>query len=225
MASKNGQGLAMLTLAVGLGGMQPAAGIPLSLNGLAGEGRPVRTLRVACAAAALTAAIDGSAPAQWSAAHDASIQAPRDVVRDNPAVPAPLDRLSATRERPLFSPTRRPPAAPAPPSVIGAERVPLAPPPTVALIGIVLNAEGAQALVRAGPADRPVRLRRGDEIGGWKVTEIDRRQLVLSLDGRSVTVTLFTPGRVKRIASGDAGIPRPPIPQSDDQPRARVRVR
>jgi hypothetical protein len=35
-------------------------------------------------------------------------------------------------------------------------------------------------------------VRIGDDIGGWKVTQIEERQLVLSLDDRSATYTLFS---------------------------------
>src|SRR5260370_6901414 len=45
----------------------------------------------------------------------------------SPLAAQPLDRLSATRERPLFSPTRRPP--PPPPPVVAAPAPPPPPPP------------------------------------------------------------------------------------------------
>jgi len=99
-----------------------------------------------------------------------------------------LDRLSATRARPLFSPTRRPPAPP-PPVVVAPEPPP--PPPDVALFGIVMDGDGAQAVVRAGPADKIVRVRVGDDIGGWKVAQIDGRRLILSLDDRIATFLMF----------------------------------
>ena len=94
-----------------------------------------------------------------------------------------LDRLSATRERPLFSPNRRPPAAPP---------APTAPPPKLILFGIVMGADDARAVVGVGTADKTRRVSIGDDIGGWKVTQIEERQLVLSLDDRSATYTLFT---------------------------------
>jgi general secretion pathway protein N len=108
-----------------------------------------------------------------------------------PLAAQPLDRLSATRERPLFSPTRRPqppspvvaaaPAAPPPP----------APPPNVALFGIVMDGEEARAVVRAGPAEKIMRVGIGDDIGGWKVAQIEGRRLVLSLNGRIATFMMF----------------------------------
>jgi hypothetical protein len=61
----------------------------------------------------------------------------------------------------------------------------------VALFGIVMDGDEAQAVVRAGPAAKVMRVRVGDDIGGWKVAQIDGRQLVLSLDDRIATFLMF----------------------------------
>jgi hypothetical protein len=109
----------------------------------------------------------------------------------SPLAAQPLDRLSATRERPLFSPTRRPP--PPPPPVVAAPEPPPSPPPppNVALFGIVMDGDEAHAIVRAGPSDKIMRVGVGDDIGGWKVAQIEERRLVLSLDGRTATFMMF----------------------------------
>ena len=108
----------------------------------------------------------------------------------NPLEAQPLDRLSATRERPLFSPTRRPtPPPPPPPEAAPVAVVPQ--PPNVQLFGIVVDDEGARAIVRSG-AEKVDRVQIGDDIGGWKVSQIEGRRLVLSLDGRFATFTLFS---------------------------------
>src|SRR5262249_59937389 len=75
-----------------------------------------------------------------------------------------LDRLSATRERPLFSPSRRAPAPPPPPP----PRPPPPPPepPNVTLVGIVMDAGEARAIVQSGPKNEVRRVRTGDDIGG-----------------------------------------------------------
>ncbi len=110
-------------------------------------------------------------------------------VLPSPLAAQPLDRLSATRERPLFSPTRRPPPPP-PPVVVAPEPPP--PPPDVALFGIVMDGDEAHAVVRAGPAAKIMNVRVGDDIGGWKVAQIEGRQLVLSLDDRIAKFMMFT---------------------------------
>ncbi len=107
----------------------------------------------------------------------------------SPLAAYPLDRLSATRERPLFSPSRRPPAPPPAPIIAAA---PPPPPPKLILFGDVMDADDAHAIVGTGTADKTRRVRIGDDIGGWKVTQIEGRKLVLSLNDRSATFTLFS---------------------------------
>src|SRR5829696_1004613 len=74
----------------------------------------------------------------------------------NPLAMQSLDGLSATREKPLFAPTRRPPGPPPPPPPPVAHAPPPppppAPPPALTFYGVVTEGDGARALVR-GPAN------------------------------------------------------------------------
>jgi general secretion pathway protein N len=111
----------------------------------------------------------------------------------NPLAVTPLDRLSDTRERPLFAPDRRQP----PPEVVAAPvEVPPPPPPAppkLSLYGIVQDDHGARAIVKpgAGDDDKTLGLRMGDHVEGWSVTAIDTTKLTLSLDERSVVFSMF----------------------------------
>jgi hypothetical protein len=125
----------------------------------------------------------------------------------SPLAAQPLDRLSATRERPLFSPTRRPP--PPPPQVAAAPPPPPAPPPNVALFGIVMDGDEARAVVRAGPAEKIMRVGIGDDIGGWKVAQIEGRRLVLALNGRIATFMMFSGNSANN--APPAGAQAPPV--------------
>ena len=104
-----------------------------------------------------------------------------------------------------------------------------------------MDGEGARAVVRAGADKKLVRAQIGDEIDGWKVSQIEGRKVVLSLDGRFATFTLFSDDRGKSETAGgpvSAGEPKnlqrqtqaqqtPPqaaVPQSA-QPRKRRRSR
>jgi len=139
------------------------------------------TLRIAALAAVAGAllpfATGGSAVAQQATA--------------NPLAAQSLEGLAATRDRPLFSAQRRPPAAPrfvaAPPP----PPPPPAEPPQVAVYGIVAESNGARAMVRAN-GDKIIGVRVGDDIGGWKVTKIERRQIELSLADRAVSFAMFS---------------------------------
>jgi general secretion pathway protein N len=149
----------------------------------------------------------------------------------NPLQAQSLDRLSATRDHPLFSPSRRP-VPPPPPTV---ERAPEAaappPPPNVTVIGIVVNGEGARAIIRSDAENKFDRVQIGDDIGGWKVSQIEGRRMVLSLDGRLATFTLFSDERGKRSPDSPAAaidkvqnesqrnrVQEAPARQADSQP-------
>jgi hypothetical protein len=121
----------------------------------------------------------------------------------NPVAAQSLDELSATLDRPLFSPGRRPPAPPPPPAVqAAAPPAPPPPPPNLILFGVVMDGEGARALVRTGADKKVLRAQIGDDIDGWKVSQIEGRKVVLSLDGRFATFTLFSGDRGRQDAAG-----------------------
>jgi hypothetical protein len=124
-------------------------------------------------------------------ASDAALTQGQTQTSTNPAAIVTLDQLGATRERPLFVPDRRRPAeapvvsraAPPPP--------PPAAPPQVSLFGVLVDADGPRAVIRSGPTGKMVPVRLGDNVGGWRVTLIEGQRLVISLDDRSVAVTMF----------------------------------
>jgi hypothetical protein len=61
-----------------------------------------------------------------------------------------------------------------------------------------VDGEDAHAVVRTGADTKIRRLRIGDEIGGWKVGQIEARKLVLLLNGRTATFAMFSGNGVKR---------------------------
>jgi hypothetical protein len=94
----------------------------------------------------LAAAAIAQARAQSSVQAQIPTQATGDLA--NPVAALSLDRLSATRERPLFSPSRRPP--PPPPAPIANAPPPPPPPPKLTLFGVVMDDEDARAVVQTG---------------------------------------------------------------------------
>ena len=140
----------------------------------------------------------------------------------NPLAAPSLNRLSATRERPLFTPSRR--AAPPPAPVASAAPVEsVTAPPQIALVGVVIGVEGPHAVVNDLALNKIVRLRIGDEIEGWKVREIDERLLVLWHDGRSTSFTLFNGQHAKPPAAqtlNAANKPPEPGPRQPHRPRS-----
>lgn len=112
----------------------------------------------------------------------------------NPVEVQALNELSATHDRPLFSPTRRPPSKPV--AVVSRPEPPPPPPspPSVVVLGIVSEGGDGRAAIRSGDkgsGDKVVRVRTGDDVGGWKVERVEPRRLVLTLGERSVDFALF----------------------------------
>jgi len=137
----------------------------------------------------------------------------------NPLAAQPLDQLPAIVDRPLFSPSRRPPAAPPPVVQAPTASALPSPPPSVILLGVAMDGQNARAVIRVGADNRLLRAQMGDEIDGWKVAQIDGRKVVLaSEDGRFATYRLFTDERGGADTNGGAAPDGPKSPQMQANP-------
>lgn len=116
-----------------------------------------------------------------------SSRQPRHAV-ENPLATISLDQLGATQERPLFAPARRRPSAPV---LISHAPPPPPEPPKLSLSGVVFDKKGPIAIIRSDPSGKPMHVRLGDAVGGWRITQIKRQRLVISLDDRSATIKMF----------------------------------
>jgi general secretion pathway protein N len=118
--------------------------------------------------------------------------------RGNPLWAIPLRSLTATRERPLFTPSRRPPA----PAVAGPPPAepPPAPPPTgpdrpqLILVGAISGeTEGIAVFLDANTRDI-VRLRTGESHpSGWTLRSVKGREVALVKDQETVILALPAP--------------------------------
>ncbi len=118
-------------------------------------------------------------------------------------VPAPLERLTDTRERPLFDGTRRPvkpgaPAAVAPP-------VAMQPSPTAEgfkLVGMMRKSKrDSRALIRAPGEANATWVVVGGEVSGWRLTSVDEDGVTLERDGATADLALFQPAGTSAPAS------------------------
>lgn len=109
-----------------------------------------------------------------------------------------LKELSATRERPVFSPSRRPPFAaaapvdiPEPPPVIKSaapER------PSLSLIGTVRGGAHGLGVFLSQTNNDVIRLHVGEATDGWTLRSVDRRRTILEKDKQEVTLEIPAPG-------------------------------
>ena len=111
----------------------------------------------------------------------------------NPLWGLPLRQLAVTRERPLFSPSRRPPPPPAPVVAPVAVRPPVKPPqperPTVALVGTIVGTSGTSRGIFVDTSSHDVlRLGVGEDYHGWVVRLIGLREATLVKTGEGAMV-------------------------------------
>ena len=134
---------------------------------------------------------------------------------ENPFRNVPLDSLSATKERPLFSPTRRPPPSAAPaaadtqpqasPSQPAASVEPDGPPLT--LIGTIVGGERPVAVLFNKLTRAVSTAHEGDETLGWRITAVSARSAVAEKEGVAVTLDLPRPGDATGAPGPDAKPP------------------
>jgi len=130
------------------------------------------------------------------------IKPPTNVVQEgepkgNPLWAIPLGSLSATRERPIFTPSRRPPASvvAAPSPVEPAKPPPVAPErPQLTLVGTVIgDATSIAVFVRTMTKDT-VRLRMGEGHDGWILRSVKGREATLQKDSETAVLGLMPSG-------------------------------
>ena len=132
----------------------------------------------------------------------------------NPLWEIPLASLSNTRERPIFSPSRRPP----PPAVAATPPAREPPPrprverPELALVGTIGGDDESFGIFVDQNTKAALRLRIGEDYQGWKLRSVQGRQVILERDKQTAILSLPQPGTV----SGSLR----PKPESAAMPRA-----
>jgi general secretion pathway protein N len=119
----------------------------------------------------------------------------------NPLWTIPLTQLSTTRERPIFSPSRRPPP---PPPVVQAYVPPVAPRPpprpveperpNIALVGTVAGETEGIGVFMEQATRNIIRLRVGEDHQGWVLRSVQRREATLEKESATAVLALPAPG-------------------------------
>ena len=137
-------------------------------------------------------------------------------VAANPLWAIPLSALTATRNRPLFTPSRRPPAPVVASVPVAAPRPPPPPPPAVpqhpnlTLVGTVAGEnEGVAVFIDTTTRDT-VRLRTGEGHNGWILQSIEGRAATLQKGAQSETLALPKPTYAPAPAPVVSRLPPPP---------------
>ena len=117
--------------------------------------------------------------------------------RGNPLWAIPLSKLTATRERPIFLPTRRPPAPVIANTRIEAPKPAAAPPPEepprFALVGAVTGENDSIAVFLDQATNGIVRLRMGQNHDGWVLSSVKGREATLQKGQKTLVINLPAP--------------------------------
>jgi hypothetical protein len=151
--------------------------------------------------------------------------APERPLSANPLWAIPLTKLSGTRDRPLFSPSRRPPppvvaaepaAAPPPPP----PRKKDAEPPPLSLVGTIASDEESFGIFLDQSTKQALRLKLGEDYQGWKLRAVQGREVTMEKDQQSTVLTLPAP-------SGQANnqVLLTPVNADGSSPQAAMRRR
>jgi hypothetical protein len=139
-------------------------------------------------------------------------------VAANPLWAIPLSALTATRTRPLFTPSRRPPAPVVASVPVAAPRPPPVPPPAVpqhpnlTLVGTVASEnEGVAVFIDTTTRDT-VRLRTGEGHSGWILQSVERSAATLQKGQQTETLALPRATAVAAPAPVVSPLPPPPPP-------------
>jgi general secretion pathway protein N len=126
----------------------------------------------------------------------------------NPLWAVPISGLTATRERPIFSASRRPPAVAAPP--VEKARAPAPPKPAepershLSLIGSVVGDGVAIAIFLDQTNQKIVRLRQGETHAGWELSSVLGREATLKKADRTEVLALPRPDSPANTADATA---------------------
>jgi len=117
----------------------------------------------------------------------------------NPLWAIPLTTLSNTRERPIFSESRRPPPPRDPPAVVvrappPAPKSPRAERPQLSLVGTVIGDDQSFGIFIDQATKTAIRLRLGEEYQGWHLQSVQGRDVSLERDEQKVVLSLPAPG-------------------------------
>jgi len=132
------------------------------------------------------------------------------VLSNNPLWAMPLAQFPVTRDRPIFSPSRRPPPTAVAPAVLP-KMVAIPKPreperPQLTLVGTIAGDEEGFGIFLDQSTKAVLRLKVGEDFQGWKLRSVQGRETALERDQQVVTLALPQPG----VGQVTSEVPPPP---------------
>ena len=171
-----------------------------------------------------------TAPSLWDQPAAVAVQAPvsapappERALSANPLWAIPLATLSNTRERPIFSVSRRPP----PPAVAPVALVKAAPPPPkprverppLALVGTISSGDESFGIFIDQASRAALRLKIGEDFQGWRLRAVQGREVILQRDQQTEILSLPQPGTAGASPTSSLRAQVDESEQSPDPPR------
>jgi general secretion pathway protein N len=121
----------------------------------------------------------------------------------NVVLAVPLSKLSMTRDRPIFSPSRRPPPVMMPVIAKPVERAKPAEPenPPLVLVGTVVGEDSEIAVLVEQATENVVKLHVNESHQGWTLRSIQGREVTFQNDRKSSVLALAPPGGTGPVSS------------------------
>jgi general secretion pathway protein N len=151
---------------------------------------------------------NASAPSNWSEPTTTVVEvtippssppaAPARTLSANPLWAMPLKQFSVTRERPIFLPSRRPPAPAVTATVAPKAIVPPKPKeperPQLSLVGTICGDEDKFGIFVDQSTKAVVRLKIGEDFQGWQLRSVQGQEAALEKNQMVVILVLPQPG-------------------------------
>ncbi len=144
-------------------------------------------------AASVRNPVQDSSSAPSAMSPPGNVWPPQAIGRPNPLWAIPIASLSATRERPIFSPSRRSPLKAAPPAPQQSLRGNEPNRPLLALVGTVVATPEGIAIFHEEKSKDIVRLRTGESHSGWTLTAVKAREVTLSHGHETAVLVIPSP--------------------------------
>lgn len=178
------------------------------------------TALIAAASAAGTASTEDSGNSLAIDAGETALQSKKpgpDVASSGNAVLAiPFSKLSMTCDRPIFSPSRRPPpplvAAPVVARPVERAKPPEPENPPLMLVGTVVGEDTGIAVLVEQATENVVKLRVNDSHQGWTLRSVQGREVTFQKESKSSVLALAPPGGSGEPANSQAYLEPPKKP-------------
>jgi hypothetical protein len=143
---------------------------------------------------------------------------PERALSANPLWAIPLTALSGTRDRPIFSASRRPPPLAVAPAATA--KAPAAPKPReperpkFSLVGTIASGDEGFGIFLDQSTREALRLKIGEDYQGWRLRSVQGREATLEKDQQAVILALPQPGAGQVVSEVSNELPPALLPAS-----------